>query len=437
MRSQPVGAQTPKSDHLSISDHGQKLDDPRRGVVESRRITLLCARYWPDRHGGVEQRLSHISREIARAGQRVCVLTENRTGSPSWEMLGPSLSVRRLDRLDPGPMWRWIEWPRLRWWYRAVRRWADPGVVWATDSVMAAAALLAGRGRDLVYNPAACIEGMRRVGALYPHVTTMNQPRRLRWLDRWAYRHAPRVVVSSGNLASQFSRYYGDRSGVHVVPHGVELPGARVDPIAARRSWGIDPGAFVVGFVGRLDPCKGLDFLFQAVSRARVRNRVKVLIVGEGSDRARLETVAASCGVGDQIVWTGAVHQPDRAYAAMDCLVLASVYEAFGNVLLEAMAHGVVTIGRAGDDDSVMTSSIEIIDHGVTGVVVDPHDEIDLARALDRLADDRELTRRLGVNACRAVSGRSWRHVAWDYLEIVRAGGIAATRVAEPQADAA
>lgn len=385
------------------------------------RITMLCVRYWPDQHGGVEQRVWQVSRAFARQGAVVNVITENRAGAAARQTIQPGLTVRRLDPMDPGQLWRWRELPRVRWWQRVVRRWARPGVIWATDPLMAMGAVLAGRGGDLVFNPAGCVAAMRHIGKVYPHVTTMQRPRRLAWVDQWMWRLAHMVVVSSDNVKSQYERFCrGRRNGrVHVVSHGVQMPQAKADAEAARARWGLPRDGLVIGFVGRLDPCKGLDFLFHAVAKARLARNDRLLIVGDGPDRARLQALAQRTGVASRIIWAGAMPDPAQAYAAMGVLVLPSVYEAFGNVFLEAMSHGLAVIGRRGDGRSVLTASQQIIQHGHDGFCVGSHDVHELAQKLRLLSSSPSLRRAMGAHAKATAFGLPWDNVVQHYTALL------------------
>ena len=380
-------------------------------------LTILCSRYWPDRHGGVEQRMGHVSQAFARQGFDVEVLTGNRTEAPSVEIIEPGLNVRRFDPPQLGRLWRWQELPHLRWWGRVIDCWAKPGLIWAADPIMAAAAIFHQRGDDLIFNPAGCVAGMRESWRRNPHVISMHRPRRLIWLDRFAYRHAKRVVVSSQNLKRQYERFYGRRDGdIYVTPHGVQSPVKPLGKTLSRLRLGIPQDALVTGFVGRLDPCKGLGFLFESIRRMNLTEHDRLLLVGDGPDRERLQALARRLGLMDHIIWTGAMPDPSSAYAAMDVLVLPSVYEAFGLVFLEAMSHGLPVIGRRGDDQSVFTAADEIIDDGSTGLLTHPTDPADLAAKLRQLRDNPAWRQTLGRRARDHARLRPWSRVVEDYI---------------------
>jgi len=385
-------------------------------------VTILCDRYWPDAYGGLERKMWNLSRALASFGNPVRVVTENRVGAPPFETILPNLVVQRVKPICYGPLWRCVSLVRVGWWYRRIRSLPPTGTLWVSDPKMAVAAMLAGRGRDLVYQPIGCHTAMNRLSRVYRRVHTMQTTAVMRWLDRLAYRLAPRIIFESHNVLDQFRRCYGRRSGLCVVHNGVEAaPVDRPSQSQARRRLGLQDDHWVVGFVGRLDPCKDVGFLFRAVA-ARADSRVRLLLVGEGPDRFRLEQLAVQHGLADHVVWAGRVDDPARVYAAMDVMVLPSLYEAFGNVILEAMAAGVPVVGRRRDPDPnrpVFTASEELIQDGQTGLLVDPHDPADLGRQLSMLRLFPGARRAMG-RRCRAwAAARPWRVVVGLYHDAV------------------
>jgi glycosyltransferase involved in cell wall biosynthesis len=228
--------------------------------------------------------------------------------------------------------------------------------------------------------------------------------------------------VSSKNLLAQFEAALGPRESVYVVPLGVETPTPPTDRPWAREIFGYKPDMFVIGFVGRLDPCKDLGFLFEACAAAQLPPNARLLIVGDGPDRERLERLAIERGVNDRILWAGRLAEPHAAYAAMDLFVLPSVYEAFGNVVLEAMALGVPVIARRRSADPrrpVLVANEELIDHGQSGRLVDAHDPADLAAELRRLSTQPMLLRAMGRQARFRSRDRSWDAAAHAYMTIL------------------
>lgn len=375
-------------------------------------LTVLAVRYYPDVYGGVESNLLHFTKALADQGLRVNVLSENRAGAAAEETLYPGLNVRRLPVMKAGIFWRWAEWARLVWWVRAIRNHAPQGRLWATEPIGAVAAILAGRKADLIYNPACCAHAMDRVGQRYAAATTLRVSDRLIGFDRWAYQRAERVVISSYNLRDQFAASYGKRENVDVMHHGVKQH-LGFDHAAARRRWGLEHDDFVVGFVGRIDPCKGLDFLVAAMEQLN-HPRARLLLVGAGPDRPRIERLLRLAGLEPRTTWTGKLADPYDAYPAMDVMVLPSMYEAYGNVIPEAMMAGVPVIGRRRADDDLMpvlVANDELVADGHNGALVDPHDPADLARRLSEIAASPALRQSLGRHARQFARELSWENI--------------------------
>jgi glycosyltransferase involved in cell wall biosynthesis len=380
-------------------------------------LTLLCSRFRPEQHGGVEERLWRVAQALAARGVEVKVVTENRLGLAAAEVLAPRLCVRRIQPFDAGRLWRIGQVAQVHYWRRAVMAQDCGHIVCATEPAMAVGALLASPRPHVIFNPAACAAAMRRMWEQRPELYSMNLPRHLAWVDRMAYRHADDVVVSSENVKRQFEKFYGPRSSIHVLRYAGH-PSPAIDRDVACRRFGFTADDFCVGFAGRLDPCKDVPFLLHALKRLPPRTTDRLLIVGEGPDEHRVRRAASELGLDSHIVWAGRLNSTDEAFVAMDVLVLPSVYEAFGLVLVEAMSVGTPVITRADDGETVFTASSEIVTPE-SGIVVPSNDVEALADALRLLRDSPDLRARLGVGAKRTVSRRSWDDLAKEYVSMI------------------
>jgi phosphatidyl-myo-inositol dimannoside synthase len=118
----------------------------------------------------------------------------------------------------------------------------------------------------------------------------------------------------------------------------------------------------------------------------------RLLVVGDGSDRSRLESRVASMGLDGAVTFLGRVADEELARLYEQCrfLVMPSRDEGFGLVFLEAMRAGKACVGARG-------AAAEIIQHGVTGLIVDPDNRDDLSAAVFRLFDEPDTCTRLGV----------------------------------------
>ncbi|HST03232.1 MAG TPA: glycosyltransferase family 4 protein, partial [Chloroflexia bacterium] len=153
--------------------------------------------------------------------------------------------------------------------------------------------------------------------------------------------------------------------------------------------FGIPDDAFLIGLVGRLSPEKGgVDTLIRAVYRLySQRSDVRLLIVGDGPVRVELEKLNTELQARAQescspVVFAGARQDIPQLLGAMDVFVLPSLNEALPIVILEAMAVGLPVVAtRVGGVP-------EIVQDGVTGLLVPPGAEDALLDALSRLAHD-------------------------------------------------
>ncbi len=111
-----------------------------------------------------------------------------------------------------------------------------------------------------------------------------------------------------------------------------------------RKQLGVE-NEFVIGSVGRLEEEKNYLFMIDVLEELIKKNqRCRLLLVGEGSQRKRIEEKAAKCGVRKYLVMAGRTQHPEEYYPAMDVFVLPSLYEGFGLVNIEAQASGLFCI---------------------------------------------------------------------------------------------
>lgn len=195
------------------------------------------------------------------------------------------------------------------------------------------------------------------------------------------------VAVSRGMAAVMAERGVSQR--VHQMPIPIPLE-SLPRPVPALRG----PG-FTVLYAGRLAPEKNLPLLLDAFARlAPVRPDARLWIAGDGPLRGEVARRAGTGALAGRVEMLGQLGSEElaRRYLACDAFVLPSLRETFGLVAIEAMWFGrpVVVTGA-------IASARELVDPGVNGFIVDPHDPADLAARLLELADDPALRARLGA----------------------------------------
>jgi glycogen(starch) synthase len=231
-------------------------------------------------------------------------------------------------------------------------------------------------------------------------------------IERWGELSADAVLVITPRLARILLSEGVEEDRVHVVPPGVNpalFTGPFEDPYPSI-------GRPRVVFIGRLAPQKGVQTLVEAARLLRVPG-IQVLLVGDGPQRPTLEREVRRLGISDMVHFFGFVsHERVPAILAhADLLVLPSLYEELGTILLEAMWAGVpIVASRTGGIP-------EIIDDAVNGLLVSPGDSEALARAIDRLLSSPDLAYRLGEAARERAKGYDWEVLAERVLEIYRA----------------
>jgi glycosyltransferase involved in cell wall biosynthesis len=174
-------------------------------------------------------------------------------------------------------------------------------------------------------------------------------------------------------------------------------------------SSGDEPETFRLVAVGRLVEQKGFDTLIDAFARVAERFPGWTLtIFGEGSDRGALERRVAALGLGGRVTLPGVTARAGEWVAAASVFVLASRYEGFPNVLIEAMAAGLPVISTDCD-----FGPAEIIEPDLSGLLVPVDDVAELAGAMARLMADASLRRRFG-EAARATAARFSQQAIMD-----------------------
>lgn len=240
-------------------------------------------------------------------------------------------------------------------------------------------------------------------GNEFARVTGMWKTLKARLFFRQTARCIDRFCCVSQEIADAVTRWRTvPRAKVEVVPNGIdtEILGGP-DPAEIRASLGIPADAPVVGTVGRLSEVKRQDLLIRAVGRlAESFPEVRLLLVGDGSERARLEALVRELGLGGRVHFAGYQSRPEPFLRAMDVFALTSRSEGFPVSLLEAWIVGVPAVCAAvGGIPAVLT-------HEGDGLLFPPGDEGELTAALGRLLADRGLRQRLAESGRRVVHER-------------------------------
>lgn len=206
-----------------------------------------------------------------------------------------------------------------------------------------------------------------------------------------------RIIANSRAVARRVKDIPWARKRLEVVYNGVDLRlfngnGGEV----VRRDLGVGQDEILVGIVGRIGTGKGHELFVRAAKRAlEGREDLRFVIVGdelftENGRRRRLAELVRELGLNDRVTLTGYRRDVERVIQALDILVLASEREPFGRVLIEAMAAGKPVVATAGGGVR------EVVEAGVSALLVEPGDVRLMASAIKRLSADRDLRERMG-----------------------------------------
>jgi glycosyltransferase involved in cell wall biosynthesis/SAM-dependent methyltransferase len=212
------------------------------------------------------------------------------------------------------------------------------------------------------------------------------KPRLYGWLEQAAFPRAAGVIVTSREMERRLAAHPA-RPRLAYFPNGVDTESFAPSP--APRA---DSGPPTVLYVGRLEEEKNLARLIEALALIEGA-RPRLRLVGDGRLRGDLERRARAAGVEADFAGVIPHGQLPRHFRAADCFVLPSLTEGHPKALIEAMACGLPCAASA------RGGIPSILEDAVTGLLFDPDQPRDIARAVGRLLADPDFARRLGERA--------------------------------------
>jgi glycosyltransferase involved in cell wall biosynthesis len=201
--------------------------------------------------------------------------------------------------------------------------------------------------------------------------------------DRWLLARFPRVVAVSSEIKQTLVRAGADPAKVTVVLNGIDHVAFRREPglrAEARARFGFGPDDVAIGAVGRLEPQKNFPLLLRAFDRLSGEfPRARLVIGGDGSLKAELDSLLATLASRDKCRLLGHVSDIAALHHALDALVQSSDYEGTPNAVLEAMAFETPLVATD------VGGTAELARDGVEGLIVPPGNEEALVVAMRRL----------------------------------------------------
>ncbi|WP_148883431.1 glycosyltransferase family 4 protein [Thermococcus aciditolerans] len=364
------------------------------------RIALVSDWYYP-KIGGVASHMHHLALKLRERGYEVAVVTNDKKTGKEEELEAKGIELVKI----PGVISPVLE-VNLSYSLKSTGELneflEDFDVIHSHHAFtpLALKAVKAGRG-------------MGKATLLTTHSISFAHESRL-WealgltfplLSR--YLKYPHEIIAVSRAAEAFIRHFTD-APVRVIPNGVDddvfRPLSDREKERVKEELGIEGD--VVLYVSRMSPRKGPHVLLNAFSGI---TDATLVMAGSGEMLPFLRAQAKFLGIEDRVRFLGYVDGSllPRLFGMADVFVLPSTTaEAFGIVILEAMAAGVPVV--ATDVGGIP----EIIRNSESGLLVSPGNELELRNAIQKLLLDEDLRRRFGNNGRRAVEERySWKKV--------------------------
>jgi glycosyltransferase involved in cell wall biosynthesis len=219
------------------------------------------------------------------------------------------------------------------------------------------------------------------------------------FLKNIACRLADKIVAVSQGVADCLEQLFNINSNIMVIHNGFDLE--MIEEKSREETshpWFKEEEPIVVA-VGRLVNQKGFSFLLEAIELANRKTPVRLIIIGDGELKAKLEKQAEEIAIKGKVDFIGVKKNPFAYMARCDLFVLSSVFEGFPNVLVESMALGLPVIAT-----NCLYGPGEIIEDGKNGILVPVKDSRAISEAILRVLEDGELREKLRVAAKRRAN---------------------------------
>lgn len=230
-----------------------------------------------------------------------------------------------------------------------------------------------------------------------------------KWIASQVYKRAKAVVVGSlgGERCLLENKNFGILHNIHKIPNSVPEFGALSKQAVHHKK-------FVLG-VGRLSFVKGFDILINAFSTAAVED-LDLLIVGEGEERENLNNLIHKLGLNNRVHLIGAKTNVQDYYSQAEIFVLPSRNEGYPNALVEAMNFGCPSIAA-----NCEFGPSEIINDGISGLLVEPEDYKAMATMILMLHQTPDLREKLSLQAStiRSTNDANTIFKKWEDLAVL------------------
>lgn len=362
---------------------------------------VIAAEIWPPDIGGPATYAKKLAEELTRRHFRVEVVTYADKSRSNYELVTSERSYRvtRVNRRTPLPFRYWVYLGDLL------------RISWGAEVIYAQGPLSAGwpamwvkrlTGRRVVVKVVGDQAWERAYQAGKTHVLTdafqkesvSGKIRSIRNIQHKVLKYADAVISVSHYFKKIIADWEVNEEKIFVVHNSVE-------EFDAPESADIGLEGDIILSVGRLTKWKGMDTLIELMPALLKENpHFKLVIIGGGPESDRLKKIVERLNLSDAVLLTGKLPRPQLAqyYQKASMLVLNSGYDNWSHILLEAMNNGVPVIA------SNIGGNPELVKDGVTGLIVEYNDKVQLKTAISRIWLNEHLAYQLSSRAKKEVS---------------------------------
>jgi len=376
-------------------------------------VMMLTWEYPPRIIGGISPHVYYLSKNLAKNGAKVYVITCDFPGAPQHEVVD-GVEVFRIDSYkNPSPDFAtWVYLMNVNMQKEAASLVNDldgkVDLFHAHDWLVATASIgLKHVFRRPLIATIHSTEIGRRNGIHYDYEKMIHET------EAWLTYEAWKVICCSNYMISHVKWAFGlPTDKLMMIPNGVEVePYTKVEneALSSFRSRFALPDEKIVLFVGRLVYEKGVHILVNAIQKVLEKVNAKFVIVGNGYMKEQLSNIITQKELEQKVIFTGFIDDETlkKLQKCADVSVVPSLFEPFGIVALEAMAaKSPIVVSDTG-------GLSEIVEHDTTGVKVYPDNPDSLAWGITRVLTDGDYARLLRENAYKKVREKyNWNLIA-------------------------
>lgn len=223
------------------------------------------------------------------------------------------------------------------------------------------------------------------------------------WLDASLLKYSNKIISVADGIKDRLMISGVKEDNIVTIKNAVTFPKLTVEEIkqkriSVRQRYNINREEVFIGYIGRLSEEKGIRYLLKAGSILRRQAlSIKIVLIGEGPERERLEELSCKEGLTQQVIFAGFQKDAVSLLPALDIFVLPSLTEGTPMAILEAMSYGLpIVASRVGDLP-------KIISHEEDGILIDPGDSQGIGEGILQIVKDKDLKNNISVNAKRKI----------------------------------